>query len=51
MNTDTQEIGVLIIGAGASGLMAARELAKLGKKVAVLEARDRIDGRIRRGRS
>lgn len=41
MNAD-----VIIIGAGASGLMAARELSKAGKKVLVLEARDRIGGRI-----
>jgi len=38
-------IDVLIIGAGTSGLMAARELAKLGKRVCVLEARDYIGGR------
>lgn len=37
---------VIIVGAGAAGLMAARELAKVGKKVFVLEARDRIGGRI-----
>ena len=37
---------VIIIGAGASGLMAARELGKAGKKVIILEARDRIGGRI-----
>ena len=37
---------ILIIGAGASGLMAARELAKQGKKVTILESRDRIGGRI-----
>lgn len=37
---------ILIIGAGAAGLMAARELSKAGKKVIVLEARDRTGGRI-----
>ena len=37
---------VIIVGAGASGLMAAWELVQTGKKVAVLEARDRIGGRI-----
>ncbi len=37
---------VLIIGAGAAGLMAARTLAKAGKKITVLEARDRCGGRI-----
>ena len=37
---------ILIIGAGAAGLIAARELGKAGKKVIVLEARNRIGGRI-----
>jgi choline dehydrogenase-like flavoprotein len=37
---------VLIIGAGAAGLMAARELARAGRKVAILEARNRCGGRI-----
>jgi monoamine oxidase len=37
---------VLIIGAGAAGLMAARELARAGKKVCILEARQRTGGRI-----
>src|SRR5262245_36335987 len=36
----------LIIGAGAAGLMTARELARAGKKVTILEARDRCGGRI-----
>jgi monoamine oxidase len=37
---------IIIAGAGASGLMAAYELSKAGKKVIVLEARDRTGGRI-----
>ena len=37
---------VIILGAGAAGLMTARELALAGKKVLILEARDRIGGRI-----
>src|SRR5437588_8014788 len=37
---------VLIIGAGACGLMAAHELSKAGKKVTIIEARNRIGGRI-----
>lgn len=40
------ESEIIVIGAGAAGLMAARELSKAGKKVTLLEARDRIGGRI-----
>ncbi|MBA3648058.1 MAG: FAD-dependent oxidoreductase [Chitinophagales bacterium] len=37
---------VLIIGAGAAGLTAARELCRKGNKVTILEARNRAGGRI-----
>jgi monoamine oxidase len=49
MDTDssTQDrYDTLIIGAGAAGLAAARLLAGAGQRIAVLEARDRIGGRI-----
>src|SRR5438094_4508177 len=36
----------VVIGAGAAGLMAARELVRAGKRVTILEARDRCGGRI-----
>lgn len=37
---------VVIVGAGAAGLEAARELTARGRSVLVLEARERIGGRI-----
>jgi len=38
---------VIVIGAGAAGLAAARSLAERSLRVIVLEARDRIGGRVR----
>ena len=39
---------LLVIGAGAAGLLAALEVALTGKSVAVIEARDHVGGRIDR---
>jgi phytoene dehydrogenase-like protein len=36
----------VVIGAGAAGLIAARDLGRAGKRVTILEARDRCGGRI-----
>jgi monoamine oxidase len=42
----TAQYDVLIIGAGVAGLNAGRLLAEAGRRVAILEARNRIGGRI-----
>ncbi|MFD3931840.1 flavin monoamine oxidase family protein [Streptomyces sp. NPDC058614] len=42
----SREADVVAIGAGLAGLTAARELVAAGKSVAVLEARDRVGGRL-----
>src|SRR5947207_4585195 len=36
----------LIVGAGAAGLMTARELTRAGNRVSIVEGRDRCGGRI-----
>ncbi len=37
---------IVVVGAGAAGLVAARELARAGGQVTILEARERCGGRI-----
>ena len=41
-----READVVIVGAGLSGLIAAREVLRAGKEPLVLEASDRVGGRI-----
>ena len=43
---DSSVKNVLIIGAGAAGLSAARDLSAAGASVIVIEARERIGGRV-----
>lgn len=42
----TEHFDIIVIGAGASGLCAARELTRVKMKILILEARDRIGGRM-----
>jgi len=44
--TTSREADVCIVGAGLAGLTAARRLSQAGRSVLVLEARDRVGGRV-----
>lgn len=43
---NSESSDAVVIGAGAAGLIAARELGRAGRSVLLLEARERIGGRI-----
>lgn len=46
--TELRDADVVVVGAGFSGLAAARKLVAAGASVTVLEARDRVGGRVDR---
>jgi len=49
--SESEDLKILVVGAGISGLGAAKELHDSGYEVTVLEARNRIGGRIYTDRS
>ncbi len=46
-SSPSTQTDAVIVGAGFAGLSAARTLMRQGKKVVVLEARDRVGGRVK----
>lgn len=46
MKPNSDFLDAIVVGAGMAGITAARDLVQAGYKVAVLEARDRVGGRI-----
>src|ERR1700730_4511031 len=46
MPSDLSGVSVLVAGAGFAGLAAARDLLAMGAGVTVVEARDRVGGRV-----
>jgi monoamine oxidase len=47
---DSPRTDVVVVGAGFAGLTAARTLQRSGKNVVVLEARNRVGGRVKAGK-
>lgn len=41
-----KSVDIVVVGGGVAGLFAARTVARAGKSVVVLEARDRVGGRV-----